>query len=62
MPRVLLGLLFFPRGGSAQVARALARELPAHGWDVSLLTGSLGEGGPSDAHRFYAGLHPHVVD
>ena len=62
MPRVLLGLLFFPRGGSAQVARALARELPDHGWDVSLLTGSLGEGGPSDARRFYAGLHPHVVD
>ena len=27
--------MFFPRGGSAHVARALARELPAHGWDVT---------------------------
>nr|MDQ6915465.1 glycosyltransferase family 4 protein [Actinomycetota bacterium] len=62
MPRALLGLLFFPRGGSAHVARALARELPAHGWDVRLLTGSLGHGGPSDAHRFYAGLDLRTVD
>src|SRR3954470_5014202 len=62
MPRALLGLLFFPRGGSAHVARALARRLPQLGWDVTLLTGSLGEGGHSDARRFYAGLHPHVVD
>ena len=62
MPRALLGLLFFPRGGSAHVARALARELPAQGWDVSLLTGSLGQGGPSDATRFYAGLDPVTVD
>lgn len=62
MPRALLGLLFFPRGGSAHVARALARRLPELGWDVTLLTGSLGEGGHGDARRFYAGLHPHVVD
>jgi glycosyltransferase involved in cell wall biosynthesis len=62
MPRALLGLLFFPRGGSAQVARALARRLPQLGWDVTLLTGSLGEGGHSDARRFYAGLHPNLVD
>jgi glycosyltransferase involved in cell wall biosynthesis len=62
MPRALIGLLFFPRGGSAHVARALARELPAHGWDVRLLTGSLGHGGPSDASRFYAGLDLHTVD
>ena len=62
MPRALLGLLFFPRGGSAHVARALARRLPALGWDVTLLTGSLGEGGHSDARRFYAGLDVHAVD
>src|SRR5436190_6946338 len=62
MPRALLGLLFFPRGGSAHVARALARRLPELGWDVTLLTGSLGEGGHSDARRFYAGLDPHLVD
>src|SRR5436305_413536 len=62
MPRALLGLLFFPRGGSAQVARALAHHLPAQGWDVGLVTGSLGHGGHSDARRFYAGLNPRVVD
>ena len=39
--RVLSGLMFFPRGGSAHVARALARELPAHGWDVTVVAGSL---------------------
>ena len=32
-------LMFFPRGGSAHVARALAAELPAHGWDVTLVAG-----------------------
>ena len=31
--------MFFPRGGSAHVARALARELPAHGWDVTVVVG-----------------------
>src|SRR5690349_3671824 len=54
--------MFFPRGGSAQVARALAEELPAHGWDVTILSGSLGRGGVGDADRFYAGLDVHAVD
>src|SRR5215210_2033363 len=54
--------MFFPRGGSAHVARALAAELPAHGWDVTLLSGSLGGGGIGDAERFYAGLDVHTVD
>ena len=31
--RVLMGLQFFPRGGSAHVARNLARNLPAAGWE-----------------------------
>ena len=31
--------MFFPRGGSAHVARALARELPAHGCDVTVVVG-----------------------
>src|SRR3954465_11545728 len=47
--------MFFPRGGSPHVARALAEELPAHGWGVTILSGSLGGGGVSDAERFYAG-------
>ena len=34
---VLSALMFFPRGGSAHVARALARELPAHGCEVTIV-------------------------
>src|SRR4051812_36188278 len=52
--------MFFPRGGSAQVARALARELPSRGWDVTLVSGSLP--GRGDAQRFYAGLDVRAVD
>jgi glycosyltransferase involved in cell wall biosynthesis len=60
--RVLSGLIFFPRGGSAHVARALAQALPAHGWDVTILSGSLSGGGVADARRFYAGLDVRPVD
>ncbi len=54
------GLMFFPRGGSAHVARALARALPDYGWDVTVLSGSHGRGG--DARAFYAGLDTVAVD
>jgi hypothetical protein len=54
--------MFFPRGGSAHVARAFAENLPAHGWEVTILSGSIGGGGLSDAERFYAGLDVHAVD
>ena len=37
-----MGLLFFPRGGSAQVTRYLAAALADAGWAVSLVSGSLG--------------------
>jgi glycosyltransferase involved in cell wall biosynthesis len=57
-----MGLMFFPRGGSAHVARALARALPAQEWEVTLATGSLGHGGPSDAARFYPGLDVRAMD
>jgi glycosyltransferase involved in cell wall biosynthesis len=59
--RVLSGLLFFPRGGSAQVGRSLAAELPGHGWDVTVLSGSLGSG-MGDARDFYSGLDVRAVD
>ena len=36
-----MGLLFFPRGGSAHVARNLATSLPHAGWDATILTGSV---------------------
>src|SRR3954451_11230084 len=58
--RVLMGLMFFPRGGSAHVARALARQLPAQGWDVTIVSGSLP--GHGDAVRFYRGLDVRPVD
>lgn len=53
--RVVIGLGFFPRGGSSHVARALGLGLPADGWDVTLLSGSL-PGGHGDAGAFYSGL------
>jgi len=56
---VLSALMFFPRGGSAHVARALARELPAHGCEVTVVSGSLA--GRGDAERFYEGCDVHPV-
>lgn len=50
--------MFFPRGGSAHVARSLARRLPHHGWEVTVVSGS--SPGRGDARAFYAGLD--VVD
>src|SRR3954447_22658379 len=55
--RLLSALMFSPRGGSSHVARAFARQLPSHDWDVTLVAGSrtdLGELG--DATRFYTGI------
>ncbi len=59
-----MSLMFFPRGGSAQVARYMARALPRTGWDVTLVTGSLGaEGEDSDATTFFRDAPDvHAVD
>jgi glycosyltransferase involved in cell wall biosynthesis len=55
--RVVMALMFFPRGGSAQVARYVARGLPRAGWDVTLAVGSLGSRDEaSNAESFYAGV------
>jgi glycosyltransferase involved in cell wall biosynthesis len=52
-----MGLAFFPRGGSAHVARNLAHALGRVGWDVTILAGSLTrDGDPANAREFYAGL------
>jgi glycosyltransferase involved in cell wall biosynthesis len=52
-----MGLMFFPRGGSSQVARYVARALPGAGWDVTLVVGSLGEEGEaSNAATFFEGV------
>jgi glycosyltransferase involved in cell wall biosynthesis len=62
-PRVVMGLLFFPRGGSAQVTRSLARSLIGQGWDVTVVSGSLQlPGYSSDAQTFFRGLNTHAVD
>ena len=58
---VISGTQFFPRGGSAHVVRALATDLPERGWDVTVLSGSLGSG-LGDARRFYSGLDVRAVD
>lgn len=52
--------MFFPRGGSSHVVRALATALPAEGWDVTVLSGH--RDGHGDAHRFFAGLDVRTVD
>jgi glycosyltransferase involved in cell wall biosynthesis len=58
-----MGLAFFPRGGSAHVARNLATALGGAGWDVTVLSGSLSRPGqPGDAREFYAGLDVRPVD
>ena len=58
-----MGLAFFPRGGSAHVARNLAAGLGGAGWDVTIVSGSLARPGePGDAREFYAGLDVRPVD
>ncbi len=59
--KVLSGVMFFPRGGSAHVVRALGGELEALGHDVTLVTGSL-PGGHGDARAFYDDLDVHAVE
>lgn len=64
--RVLHCLMFFPRGGSAQVVRYLARFLPAAGWEARVIAGSLGApGDPGHAPTFFGpgvDLHPVAYD
>jgi glycosyltransferase involved in cell wall biosynthesis len=61
--RVVSGLFFFPRGGSAQVARALSRALAQTGWEVTLAAGSLGQAGEqTHAATFFRGVDLVTVD
>jgi glycosyltransferase involved in cell wall biosynthesis len=63
MSRVVMGLLFFPRGGSSHVARQLASALPHTGWEVTIVSGSVSlPGRPGDARDFYRGLDVRPVD
>lgn len=61
--KIVMGLLFFPRGGSAQVTRYLAAALGDAGWPVSLVAGSLGEPGEgTHAPTFFAGIDLQHLD
>src|SRR5437588_1458137 len=58
-----MALLFFPRGGSAQVMRYLARFLPRAGWAPRIVGGSLGAPGElSHAETFFEGIDLRAVD
>ena len=58
-----MGLIFYPRGGSAQVARYLSRALEPLGWEVSLACGSLGaEGRTTHVATFFVGLPVKATD
>jgi glycosyltransferase involved in cell wall biosynthesis len=58
--KVLMALMFFPRGGSAQVVKYVARNLPDSGWDPTIVVGSAKN--EADANAFYEGLQVHPVD
>ncbi|HET9676960.1 MAG TPA: glycosyltransferase family 4 protein [Solirubrobacterales bacterium] len=61
--KVLMGVYFYPRGGSSHAARALVRELGRHGVDVTLLAGSRSDlGEVALASSFYEGLDLRAVD
>jgi D-inositol-3-phosphate glycosyltransferase len=61
--KIVMGLLFFPRGGSAQVTRYLAAALGDAGWSVSLVAGSLGAPGQgTHARTFFAGIDLQYLD
>lgn len=65
MPPVTMdtAVLFWPRGGSAQVIRYLLRELNTRDFTTRLHAGSLGDpGAPSHAPSFYQGLDLHPYD
>src|SRR4051794_17161005 len=62
-PRVVMALMFFPRGGSSHVVRNLARFLPEAGWDVTVVAGALGpRGADSTAATFFEGFDVHSLD
>ena len=55
-----MALMFFPRGGSAQVMRYLGKSLREHGWQATIVAGSAP--GEADAGGFFRGLDVRPVD
>ncbi len=61
--KLLIGIYFYPRGGSAHVCRAIARELERSGFEVTVLSGSRSDlGAHALASGFYSGLRLRAVD
>jgi glycosyltransferase involved in cell wall biosynthesis len=61
--RVLMGVYFYPRGGSSHVCRSIARELGRNGVEVRLVAGSRSDLGEAAlAPAFYDGLDLRAVD
>ena len=61
--KILMSLVFYPRGGSAQVARYLSRALIELGHDLHLVTGTLRDGDPQhDAEVFFGEIPLTLVD
>lgn len=61
--KLLMGIYFYPRGGSAHVCRATAREFERNGFDVTVLSGSRADLGEyALAQSFYSGLDLRAVD
>ena len=63
MLRILQCLVFYPRGGSAQVVRYLSRALIDLGHEVHVATGSLSDGDPQhEARTFYGEIPLTIAD
>jgi len=61
--KLLMGIYFYPRGGSAHVCRAIAREFERNGSEVTVLSGSRSDlDEHTEAPSFYAGLDLRAVD
>jgi glycosyltransferase involved in cell wall biosynthesis len=61
--KLLMGIYFYPRGGSAHVCRAIARQFERHDFEVTVLSGSRSDlDEHTDAPSFYAGLDLRPVD
>ncbi len=61
--KLVMGVYFYPRGGSAHVARALAREFERGDFEVTVLAGSRSDlGEHAVAESFYSGLDLRTVD
>ena len=58
MKKSLQALIFFPRGGSAQVVRYLARAMVDAGWSTRVVAGSLG--GPDEPGNAAAFFGPEI--